>query len=324
MSRLSSTRLPEDSPRIITSRLIAAPRALVWSVLTDPDHLKHYWGPDGFTNTFRQYDLRVGGQALFTMHGPDGTNWPNRFIFLAIDPPRLLRWEHDNGGEGPVDHKFTGELELLDEKGQTRIELRMTEKSLAARDAVAKFAVAGGQQNLDRLAAYVAPMAHAKNRFTIERSFPVAQERLFKACTDATEMMSWYATPGTKVIKSEQDFRPGGTYHYGLAMAQGGEQWGKVTYQEITPPRRVVYLQSFADQAGNLTRHPMAPQWPLEMVTIMDFIAQSEEQTLLKITWINAGIEEAEGEAFRSAHDGMTGGWTSWLDSLSAHLKKAS
>jgi uncharacterized protein YndB with AHSA1/START domain len=159
MSLTSQTILPKDKPLIITSRIIAAPRELVWQALTTPEHLKHFWGPDGFTNTFKSYDLRDGGEARFTMHGPDGTNWPNRFIFRTIDAPRLLAYDHDNGGEGPVDHKFFGEVELTDVGGQTRVELRMTESTMEARDFVAQYAVAGSQQTLDRFAAYVAHMA---------------------------------------------------------------------------------------------------------------------------------------------------------------------
>jgi uncharacterized protein YndB with AHSA1/START domain len=320
MSLYSNTSLPKDKPLIITSRLIAAPRELVWKMLTTPEHLKHFWGPDGFSNTFKSYDLRVGGQALFTMHGPDGTNWPNRFIFTTIEPPRLLRYDHDNGGKGEVDHKFLGEVELTEEDGKTRIELRMAESSIEARDAVAKYAVAGGQQNLDRFAAYVAPLADEKNRFVIERSFLVSQERLFRACTSKDEMAIWFAPPGMQVIKSEQDLKTGGTYHYGLSSGQGNEMWGLVSYKEITPHSRLVYAQSFSDQQKGLTRHPMAPTWPMEMLTIMDFIPEGEEQTRLKISWIYTGVDTAEGETFRAAHDGMKGGWTGTLDGLYAYL----
>jgi len=322
MSLLAQTILPKDKPQIITTRLIAAPRELIWKVITTPEHLQHFWGPDGFTNSYKQFDLKVGGQALFTMHGPDGTDYPNRFIFLTIDPPHLLRFEHDNGGEGPVDHKFTGEIELTEEAGKTRIELRLIEKDMAARDMIAQFALEGGRQNLDRLAAFVAPMAEAKNRFEIERSYPVSQERLFRTCTDVKEMMQWFAPPGMKVIKAEQDLKPGGIYHYGLASGQGNEMWGKVTYKEIKPNSRLVYLQSFSDPQGGLTRHPMAPQWPLEMVTVMEFMPEGAKQTKLKIGWIYAGVEQAEGEAFRAAHESMSGGWTGTLDNLQAYLAK--
>jgi uncharacterized protein YndB with AHSA1/START domain len=159
MSERATSILPPDRPAIITTRLLDAPRDIVWKVLTTPDHLKHFWGPDGFTNTFRNYDLRVGGEARFTMHGPDGKDWPNRFVFLTVEPPRLLRWNHDNGGEGDVDHRFTGELDLYDEKGKTRIELRVIQASMAERDAIVGFAVEGGIQNLERLAAYLLTQA---------------------------------------------------------------------------------------------------------------------------------------------------------------------
>jgi uncharacterized protein YndB with AHSA1/START domain len=320
MSLYSKTQLPKDKPLIITSRLIAAPRELVWKMLTTPEHLKHFWGPDGFTNTYKTFDLRIGKEARFTMHGPDGKDWPNRFIFRVIDPPHLLRFDHDNGGEGDFDHKFINEIELTEEAGKTRIEMRMTESSIAARDAVAQFAVEGGKQNLDRLAAYVAPLAEEKNLFVIERSFPVSQTRLFRACTDPKEMAQWFAPPGMKTIKAEQDLKPGGTYHYGLSSGQGNEMWGLVSYKEITPHSRLVYAQSFSDQQKGLTRHPMAPTWPMEMLTIMDFIPEGEEQTRLKISWIYTGVDTAEGETFRAAHDGMKGGWTGTLDGLYAYL----
>jgi uncharacterized protein YndB with AHSA1/START domain len=320
MSLLTQTQLPSDKPMIITTRLIAAPRDLLWKVLTTPEHLQHFWGPDGFTNTFKSFDLREGKEARFIMHGPDGTDWPNRFVFLAIEPPRLLRWDHDNGGEGDVDHRFRGEMELTEEGDKTRIELRMFEKTIAARDAVAQYAVEGGKQNLDRLAVYVAPMVSEKNLFVVERSYPVSQERLFRACTDVKDMTQWFAPPGMTTIKAEQDLKPGGIYHYGLASGQGNEMWGKVTYKEITPNSRLVYRQSFSDPQGGLTRHPMAPTWPSEVLTIMDFIPDGERQARLKISWIYAGVDDAEGETFRAAHDGMKGGWTGTLDGLYAYL----
>ncbi len=252
------------------------------------------------------------------MHGPDGTDYPNRFKFLAVEPPRLLRFEQD----GAEDHRFIGEIELKDEAGKTRINLSVVVKSVEQRDLVAQYAVAGGRQNLDRLAAYVAPMAAAKNLFVIERSFAVSQARLFKACTHVDEMMQWFAPPGMKVIKASQDLRVGGVYHYGLATPDGHEMWGKATYKEITPNSRLVYLQSFSDKDGGITAHPMSPSWPKEMVTVFEFIPESEKQTKLKISWIYSGIDDAEAATFQAAHDSMTGGWTGSLDALQNYLSK--
>ena len=247
-------------------------------------------------------------------------DYPNRFIFTAIDAPRLLAFDHDGGVDGPVDHRFKNEIELLDVGGKTRIEMRLTAGNIAQRDALAGFAVEGGLQNLDRLAAYVAPMAEAKNQFEISRSFPVSQQRLFEACTRVEEMKQWFAPSGMETIKAEQDFRAGGTYHYGMATPDGHEMWGLVTYKEITPYSRLVYLQSFSDKDGGITAHPMAPTWPKEMVTVFEFIPEGPKQTKLKINWVYAGADDAEANTFRAAHEGMTGGWSGTLDSLQKFL----
>ena len=321
MTGLATTQLPADKPQIITSRVVAASRELVWKVLTTPEHLRHFWGPDGFTNTYAKFDLRVGGEALFTMHGPDGTNYPNRFKFLIVDAPHLLVYDHDGGEESPASPPFRGEIELFEVGVTTRIELRLTLVSLAARDAIVRFALEGGRQNLERLAAFVASLANPMNKFEIERRFSVSQERLFQVCSQVEHLKYWMSPAGMKVVKAEQSLKPGGTYHYGLEMPDGNTMWGKAIYKEITPNSRLVYVQHFSDKEGGLTAHPMAPTWPMEMTTIFDFIVEGEKQTRLKITWINTRITEAENDTFRSAHAGMTQGWTGSLDQLSAYLK---
>ena len=70
---------------ISATRIFDAPRALIWRAFTDADHLKHWWGPNGFTNTFHAFDLKVGGLWRFTMHGPDGRNYENESRFVEID-----------------------------------------------------------------------------------------------------------------------------------------------------------------------------------------------------------------------------------------------
>ena len=323
MSSLAHTVLPKDKPQIITERLLAAPRELVWKVLTSPDHLQYFWGPDGFTNSYKKFDLRVGGEARFTMHGPDGTDYPNRFIFRTVTPPSYLAWDHDGGEDHPDGLHFFGEIELTPVGNKTRIELRLTIGSIAQRDEIAKYAVKGGIENLDRLAAYVAPMADPLNRFVIERSFAVSQQRLFEVCSKVEHLRQWMSPAGMKVIAANQELKPGGTYHYGLATAQGQEMWGKITYREITPPSRLVYIQSFSDKDGNITTHPMSPSWPREMVTTFEFIPEGPARTKLRISWTYAGIEESESTTFHAAHAGMTGGWTGSLDQLQAYLAKA-
>ncbi|WP_193211919.1 SRPBCC domain-containing protein [Luteolibacter marinus] len=77
------------------SREIPSSPAAVFEAFSDPGRLARWWGPDGFTNTFETFEFRPGGRWLFTMHGPDGTNYPNVSEFLEIVPPSLLRIKHD-------------------------------------------------------------------------------------------------------------------------------------------------------------------------------------------------------------------------------------
>jgi uncharacterized protein YndB with AHSA1/START domain len=320
MIGLATTVLPTDKPQIITSRLINAPRELVWKVLTSPDHIKHCWGPDGFTHTITKMDVQPGGQWLFMMHGPDGTDYPNRVNYHTVKPPSFMSFEHDGGKDGPGEFRFNGEIELFDEGSKTRIEMRLTLGSIEMRDGIAGYAAAGGRQNLERLAAYLAPMVDPLNKFVIEHTFPVSQARLFEVCTKVEHVQKWMSPSGTKVMKAQQDLKPGGSYHYGMEMPDGNVMWGLATYREITPNSQLIYAQSFSDKDGGITSHPMAPTWPLEMLTVFDFIPEGENQTRLKITWINTRISDDEIKTFASAHAGMTQGWTGSLDQLNIYL----
>jgi uncharacterized protein YndB with AHSA1/START domain len=58
---------------IVVSRVIGAPRELVFEAFTEVRHLSRWWGPEGFTTSTRAFEFRVGGEWVFVMHGPDGT-----------------------------------------------------------------------------------------------------------------------------------------------------------------------------------------------------------------------------------------------------------
>ena len=60
---------------IVSTRVLDAPRELVFRAFSDPDLLARWWGPEGFTNTFHEFDLRPDGAWRFVMHGPDGTDY---------------------------------------------------------------------------------------------------------------------------------------------------------------------------------------------------------------------------------------------------------
>jgi uncharacterized protein YndB with AHSA1/START domain len=69
---------------LIFSRLLNAPVKLVWKVWTSPEHVKLWWGPDGFTNTINKMDVKPGGEWELIMHGPDGTDHGIKIVFIEI------------------------------------------------------------------------------------------------------------------------------------------------------------------------------------------------------------------------------------------------
>ena len=140
---------------IVISRVIDAPRELVFEAFTDVRHLSQWWGPDGFTTTTRAFEFRTGGEWVFVMHGPDGTDYSEWISWTEIAPPERIALVH---GERPGDpHAFESTLTFTSEGAATRVEMRTVFPTKAARDqAVEKYhAIEGGRQTLGNLAAYV-------------------------------------------------------------------------------------------------------------------------------------------------------------------------
>src|SRR5258706_6591524 len=110
-----SIKSPTISDReIVIRREFDAPRALVWKAWTDPQHIDRWWGPRGFRNATIAMDVRVGGMWRFTIHGPDGTDWPNRIVYREIVEPERLVYDHgsdvdDDPRPFPVSVTFAAE-----------------------------------------------------------------------------------------------------------------------------------------------------------------------------------------------------------------------
>ncbi len=141
---------------VVFTRMLDAPRELVWRVWSDPDHVRQWWGPAGFTTTTHEFSFVVGGAWRFVMHGPDGTDYPNLVIFREIVPPSRIVYENEWDLPGaPLD--FTVVVLLNAEGKKTSFSLRMTFRDAEAmRTAVERYGVLdGGTQTLDRLAGYV-------------------------------------------------------------------------------------------------------------------------------------------------------------------------
>src|ERR1700733_14936695 len=140
---------------IVISRVISAPRELVFEAFTEVRHLSQWWGPDGFTTTTRAFDFRVGGEWDFVMHGPDGTDYQEWISWTEIASPERIALLHGESRDDP--NAFESVLTFAADGAGTRIEMHTVFASKEFRDeAVEKYhAIEGGQQTLGNLAAYV-------------------------------------------------------------------------------------------------------------------------------------------------------------------------
>ena len=158
--------------------------------------------------------------------------------------------------------------------------------------------------------------------FLIGREFNAPRERVWQAWTEPQRLQQWFSPKGFTVIAAKLDLRPGGTYHYGMRMADGKEMWGKWLIREVEPPERLVFVNTFSDPQGGLTRHPFAPEWPAKMLSTITFATQGRG-TLLTIEWAPIEASEVEMKTFDNGRPSMTQGWTGTFEQLTAYLTKA-
>jgi uncharacterized protein YndB with AHSA1/START domain len=132
------------------SRLIDAPRERVFRAFSDPSHLEQWWGPNGYTNTFHEFDLRPGGRWRFVMHGPHGVSYPNESVFVEVVVPERIVFEHVS------DHHFMMTITLTPQgPKKTMLGWRQVFDTAAERQRIAEFVIKANEQNIDRLCAQV-------------------------------------------------------------------------------------------------------------------------------------------------------------------------
>jgi uncharacterized protein YndB with AHSA1/START domain len=157
--------------------------------------------------------------------------------------------------------------------------------------------------------------------FVISHTFDAPRERVWKAFTEVERMKDWWGPKGFPVTTCTLDLRPGGSFHYAMAVPDGSLMWGRFVYREIVAPERIVFVNSFSDEAGGLTRHPMIPTWPLELLSVFRF-TEDKGRTTFTLEWAPLNAPAEDCEMFAGAHPHMTQGWLGTLEQLEAHLAK--
>src|SRR5581483_10516803 len=183
LERLREVATPTAEREIIATRIFAAPRDLVFRMWTDPQHVARWWGPDGFTNTIHEMDVRPGGVWRFIMHGPDGRNYDNKIVYREVIRPERIVYDHESTPPFHVTVTFTDQG-----RDRTRITMHMLFDTVELRDNTVRVfgAVEGLHQTLGRLAKELEAMPRGKETpFIISRTFDAPRDLMWKAWTES-------------------------------------------------------------------------------------------------------------------------------------------
>jgi uncharacterized protein YndB with AHSA1/START domain len=158
--------------------------------------------------------------------------------------------------------------------------------------------------------------------FVISRVFDAPREHVWKAWTEAAQLKQWWGPAGFKVHTCKVDLRPGGVFLYGMTTPDGKDMWGRFVYREIQAPKKLVFIVSFSDPRGGVTRHPWSADWPLQTLSTVTFEEQGRK-TKVTVQWVPHDATEVERKTFDEGRDSMKQGWSGTMDQFADYLKKA-
>jgi uncharacterized protein YndB with AHSA1/START domain len=157
--------------------------------------------------------------------------------------------------------------------------------------------------------------------FTLARTFDAPLSLVWKVYSDKEHLAKWWGPKGFEWVSGGLDFRPGGLFHYGMRAPNGHIMWGKFNYREIVPMKKIVFTNSFSDEAGMTTRAPFAANFPLEVLNTVEF-SEAGGKTTLHMTGTPFNASDKEKAFFQSMFPSMQQGFTGTLDQLEAYLSE--
>jgi uncharacterized protein YndB with AHSA1/START domain len=309
-----------NSNQLVIHRIFNAPVKSVWDVWTDPNKVAKWWGPRGFTITTKSKELKVGGKWIYTMHGPDGTHYPNITTYFVVD--HLKQLEYDHGANENQKALFRVNVLFSEIKDKTHMHMTMTFESPHIAKEMSQFIKsANGNSTWDRLGEYIEETCNNKNVFILNRVFEAPIEVVLDMFTQAEHIVKWQPPIGFKMEFIEGRVQEGQSVFY----VMGNDEfkfYGRSTYQKILRPEFISFFQEFCNEKGENAKHPGAPNWPARWLTSVTFT--SEEAGLTRITLKSEIIDKHTSEelkTFIAERSGMTQGWNGSLDKLEAYIE---
>lgn len=252
MAAGNSVTAPERT--LVTTRVVDAPRELVWKAWTDPKQLAQWFPPKGFTSPRCEVDPRPGGIFRVDMKAPDGPPFngqvfPGAGVFREVVPNERLAVTFKGNGDVPPPILMTVSFEAQGNK--TKLTVHQTAETVADYEALVKLRAAEGlQQSFEKLDELLGRSATgntvsvADRVLTLTRVFDAPRELVWTAFTDPKHIVRWMFASDWESPFAETDVRPGGAFRIGMRPADHSHEGFVLdgTYREIVTPERIVQV----------------------------------------------------------------------------------
>ena len=157
--------------------------------------------------------------------------------------------------------------------------------------------------------------------FVLERTFKAPLALVWATFSQADHLGHWMSPQGMTPGRNVMDFRPGGMFHYEIVPPGQSGFWGRWLFRDIVDQEAIIVHVSFSDEGAGIVRHPMAPDWPLEMLSKTRF-TEVAGGTQIRLEISAVGSDPAQLKTFDAGRESMTQGWGGTLDQLESHLTK--
>ena len=300
------------APLTIT-RILNAPREVVFKAWTDPAQLAQWWSPHGFTRSVSELDARPGGVMRGAMRGPDGTAYPDTGMFHEIVPPERLVFTSvgiaDEAGRPLLEVRNTVTFDDLGRRTKLTLHAEVVTAAPEVAGALAGMAE-GWSQSLDKLAEYLATGAVAPSEPRLTgvltlpsdrsiahtRIFDAPRDRVFQVYTDPQRIPQWWGPKRHTTVVDQMDVRPGGVWRFVTRYADGHEEDFHGEYREIAPPARLVQTFEWEGMPGHVA---------VETMTLEDL----NGQTRMTLTSTFDSVEDRDGTIESGMEDGARESW---------------
>jgi uncharacterized protein YndB with AHSA1/START domain len=159
----------------------------------------------------------------------------------------------------------------------------------------------------------------AGQELVIEQLFDAPRDLVWQAWTEPERLMQWWGPKDYTMNVSGLDLRPGGLLHYGMRSPDGHEIWGRFAYIDVVAPEKLVFTNSFSDEAGGITRNPMNKSWPMEILNIYTF-TEKGQKTLLTMKGKPHHATAEEQKTFDENRGNVKKGFAETFEQLDIYL----